>query len=514
MPLNSIPPTTTVAASRGQARGRAARRCSSTSASGAGPCRATSTTSRPLHAAGVSSASSASCSTRGSTEFAPLDARRARRRRCTETARSRRAAARARRGRDRDRGGAGRVGAVVRRLPGLAPAAAEERRDRPGRRRPRRHSGGRPHIVHLSDADALPLLRQARADGVRRHRRDLPALPDLRRRGGPRRRHRAQVLPADPRGRQPRRALGGAGRRHHRPRRHRPLAVHGRPQARRHRRLRRRLGWHRLAWSSACRRCGPQARGRGHTLVDVVAVDGRGARPTWSGSPARAGSPSARPPTCARSPRERAVVVDPARLHHKNPVTAVRRAYAHRHGPPHLAARRTRRPRGSAARPAAEEGRRMNDYYVPDRRAPGQTELTHRPGRLHHGVRRPPARHPARHHRQPAAALGRHPAVGAGPAAVRLRRDLQPVRRRGGPRRRLRPARGRPRRRGRALRGRRVAHAHPRRDRARPGPRLLRLPAARSRLDAAQRRHRRRRRSTGSASATPPSTASRCRRRS
>ena len=66
-----------------------------------------------------------------------------------------------------------------------------------------RATGGRAHIVHLSDADAVPMLRAARADGCGRLRRDLPALPDLRRRARARRRHRAEVLPAHPRGRQP-----------------------------------------------------------------------------------------------------------------------------------------------------------------------------------------------------------------------------------------------------------------------------------------------------------------------
>ena len=90
-----------------------------------------------------------------------------------------------------------------------------------------RATGGRAHVVHLSDADAVPMLRSARADGRGRVGRDLPALPDLRRRARARRRHRAEVLPADPRGRQPRGAVGRAGRRRHRPGGLRPLAVHG-----------------------------------------------------------------------------------------------------------------------------------------------------------------------------------------------------------------------------------------------------------------------------------------------
>ncbi len=79
-----------------------------------------------------------------------------------------------------------------------------------------------------------PVGRGRRPDaavGSRRGRgrvgRDLPALPDLRRRARARRRHRAEVLPAHPRGRQPRGAVGRAGRGRRRPGGLRPLAVHG-----------------------------------------------------------------------------------------------------------------------------------------------------------------------------------------------------------------------------------------------------------------------------------------------
>ena len=58
------------------------------------------------------------------------------------------------------------------------------------------------------------------------------------------------------------------------------------------------------------------------------------------------------------------------------------------------------------------------------------------------------------------------------------------------------------------------AAAHPRRRRARPGARLLRVPAAGRRVDAAQHRQPATRHSTGSASATRASTASSRRPRS
>ena len=64
------------------------------------------------------------------------------------------------------------------------------------------------HVVHLADADALPLLRRRGPTGCADHRRDLPALSDLRCGAGAGRCDRVQVLPADPRGRAPRGAVG------------------------------------------------------------------------------------------------------------------------------------------------------------------------------------------------------------------------------------------------------------------------------------------------------------------
>ena len=70
-------------------------------------------------------------------------------------------------------------------------------------------------------------------------------------------------------------------------------------------------------------------------------------------------------------------------------------------------------------------------YYAPHRRPPGPGPAAHRPGDVHRGLRRAAARHDARHRRQLPAALGADAAVGAGPAAVGLRRDLLAVPRRG-----------------------------------------------------------------------------------
>ena len=120
-----------------------------------------------------------------------------------------RTAARARRGRR----GCSPPRAAVRGRP-RTPGSWRSRPPRPRTPRSRccssspRGTGARVHVVHLSSAAALPAL----ARGPRRRgagdRRDLPALPDTSRGGGPRRRDRVQVLPADPRRRQPRGAVG------------------------------------------------------------------------------------------------------------------------------------------------------------------------------------------------------------------------------------------------------------------------------------------------------------------
>ena len=76
-----------------------------------------------------------------------------------------------------------RRSAPLRDVPRVAPAAPRRSR------RSRcvialcRETGARTHIVHLSSASALPLLARRARRGPAAHRRDLPALPALRRRG-------------------------------------------------------------------------------------------------------------------------------------------------------------------------------------------------------------------------------------------------------------------------------------------------------------------------------------------
>ena len=73
----------------------------------------------------------------------------------------------------------------------------------------------------------------------------------------------------------------------------------------------------------------------------------------------------------------------------------------------------------------------MTSYYVPRGGLPAQTELTTDRARVHRGLRGAAARHDARHRHQLPAVLGRHPAVGDRATAVRLRRDVLAVHRRG-----------------------------------------------------------------------------------
>ena len=116
------------------------------------------------------------------------------------------AADRARRGLRGDRPGAAAHG--ERYADFLVPAARRgergdraRHRERPVDRRPGARSA--PVVRRRAADDPAPA---ARGCG---HRRDLPALPGLHRRGDRRRRHPVQVLPADPRGGQPRRLWQG-----------------------------------------------------------------------------------------------------------------------------------------------------------------------------------------------------------------------------------------------------------------------------------------------------------------
>ena len=96
-------------------------------------------------------------------------------------------------------------------------------------------TGARTHVVHVSSGAAADLIDAARQRGVTDHRRDLPPLPDAQCRRRARRRHRVQVLPADPRPSRAGPALVKPRRRLARKRGERPLALPAGPQTPRHR---------------------------------------------------------------------------------------------------------------------------------------------------------------------------------------------------------------------------------------------------------------------------------------
>ena len=251
------------------------------------------------------------------------------------------------------------------------------RRDRPGHRAGRGDRRPRPRRAPEQRRRRARAARRPRGRR-RRERRDLPALPDLRRRAHRRRRHRAQVLPADPRGRQPRGAVGGAGRRRHRLRRLRPLAVHGRPQAA--------AAAATSAWpgaasprsSSACPRCGP-APGRAATRWSTWCAGWPPRRPTGSGSRHKGRIEVGADADLVRFAPDEEFIVDVAAAAPPQPGVGVRRPPARRRGPRDLAARRTGRADDATAGTTAEE-RTSDDLLRAEGRAAAADRAHHRPG--------------------------------------------------------------------------------------------------------------------------------------
>ena len=238
--------------------------------------------------------------------------------------------------------------------------AARERAGghRAARRGLPREYGARVHIVHLASAGALAGDSRRPRRGSGGHRRDLPALSHLRRRRDSRRRDRVQVRAADPRARPSGAALAGAQRRGHRPHRHRSLPVAAGAEAPGRRRLRRRLGRHRLAPArSRCgvdRRVGARRLDRGARAMALPRPRApRRPRPRqgcdrgWMRCRSRHLGSGRRPPPSM-----------PRALYHRHPVTPYRRPPAARRRPDDDPARRGRvRRRGVRAR-----GARATDF--------------------------------------------------------------------------------------------------------------------------------------------------------
>ena len=319
MPLNSLPPTVDVAALRSSAAA-AAGSATSTSASGAAPCPASLGGLAALHDAGrvrlqvlprrqrgarVPAAVDRAELDRALAEVAALDA--------LLIVHAEDAGDARRRARLRRR--------VVRRLRGLAPARGRGRRAIAGLLDGAARHGARVHVLHLSSAAALPPIAAARAAGVRGQRRDLPALPDAERRGDPGRRTRsssaARRSATPPTGTR----SGGAGRRD-RSTASSPTTPPAPPTS-----SASDTGDFGEAWGgiSSLQLGLPlvwtAARDRGIALdrrrpLDVAAP-GRARR----AGPPRARSRAGRDADLVVFAPDESFVVDPARLHHRNPVT-------------------------------------------------------------------------------------------------------------------------------------------------------------------------------------------------
>ena len=325
---------------------------------------------------------------------------------------ARRADDRARRGRRADRRArrstAARYAGFLASRPPAAEDAAIDLVDRQAAR-----TGGRAHVVHLCSADGAAGAARGRGPGVDVTVETCPhylifdaeevpdgatefkCCPPIREAG-----NREQLWAA-------------LGRRRHRPRGLRPLAVHGRAEAARATATSAGLGRHRVAparparrvdrapapaatrWSTSCgwmaSRAGRPGRAARQGRIEVGADADlvRASRPTRSSSS-----------TSPAAPQEPGLGLRRATL-----TGVVRRD---------LAARRTRRPDGPP-RAAAGERRAMTTTTCPAGGLPPQTELTTDRARLHRGVRRAPARHDERHRRQPCCRSGTTPGCGCWP---------------------------------------------------------------------------------------------------
>ena len=131
-----------------------------------------------------------------------------------------------------------------------------------------RHTGSRVHVAHVSTAGSVEVIRWARRPGHRGHRRGHPAPPAADDRPARGLRPDLQGQPAAAPGRGRRGAARGAGRRHHRRRRHRPRAARA---ARQGARVRRR------GVRDARAGDGPPGGQRGHGRVGPARL-GRGRR--------------------------------------------------------------------------------------------------------------------------------------------------------------------------------------------------------------------------------------------
>ena len=282
MPLNSLPPTD-LRDGAADKRAAAAGQCWVDVAFWGGAVPGNADALRAAASRPGWSASSASCIDSGVAEFPPLEVADLRAVLGSRPP-DRRAADRARGGPGRDQA---RVRARLRRVPG-APAR-RSRNAGPSRQviAAAAATGARAHIVHLSAAECAAMIAAARAAGIRLTAETCPHYLYSRGRAGAGRRHRVQVLPADPGLGQPGGAVAGleAGVIDCVVSDHSPCPP--RAEGRRHGGLRRRRGAVSRRSSSACPRYGPWPRRRGRTLDDVARW--MAARPGRAGRPGRQG---------------------------------------------------------------------------------------------------------------------------------------------------------------------------------------------------------------------------------
>ncbi len=166
-----------------------------------------------------------------------------------------------------------------------------------------RWTGARAHILHLSSSDALPMIRSARADGVRLTVETCPHYLSFTAEEIPDGATEFKCCPPIREAANRELLWDGLVDGDDRHRRHRPLAVHRGPQAVRHRRLRPGVGRHRrspgrpVGHLDRCARAGPVARRRRPVDGDRSRRPDRAHRPRSHRASARWRTSPSSPPT-------------------------------------------------------------------------------------------------------------------------------------------------------------------------------------------------------------------------
>ena len=217
----------------------------------------------------------------------------------------------------------------------------------------------RVHIVHVSSAEGVAAIAARQGGLGADHRGDVPALPDVRRRRDPRRRHRVQVRAADSRGVASRRAVGAAWRAG----RSISIATDHSPSPPRAQDARRflRRAWGGIAslelslpaiWTAHWRRRSAQRRSTRRRALESRAcaalrrsraMDERAPRRRWPGSAiGRGASPKAAMPIWSSGIRTASSVVESSRLHQRHKLTPYAGRSLFGDGAHDVRARRTR----------------------------------------------------------------------------------------------------------------------------------------------------------------------------